>query len=772
MARGTVRAREVWMSPRIASPDRVAASDELIVHLFDGIVLTAAVDRVTSSVLGATSVRGRVVGTDYGYVLISSTDGQSMGSIDVPDRGLRYAIQYDSADRTHYLLDLTGAELDEIMPGPPVLPPPEAQVFQDPGEDPQAPPALGQGVNDPAVVDVMVVYTPAARDWAGGSAGIANVIAQAMERAQLANDNSQTLITKRLVHSAEVSYTESGDSSMDLSRLRNPSDGHMDEVHTWRDQYGADLVALFTRVDDTGGIGYLLNDKNGLPSYGFSITRVQQASWTYTHVHEMGHNMGCHHHKQQNTQPGPTVWGNWTENTWSAGWRWVGNDDVRYCSIMTYENGAYFPDGQTHSRVAHFACPNIQYQGVPTGHAADGDNARTLREIKHVVAAYRAATTLDFVISGHVTNAAGVGIGDVTMQGLPGNPTTASSGFYSAEVGYGWSGTVTPQTTGWAFDPPSRQYVSVSGDLDDQDYAGYPVDMAVATYSGGDISTDIGFQSLPGASGCPGTLTVTIPVGAAITGVDVAYAMTARNVGWMSEQRSWLRCVSPGGMGESQMALGTGSAEGTYSYLRTGLDIANGVAAGGDIVFELHAGRTWGGSGCNTTYNKVDNNTWTVTVHYAPPSQRTLQVFSAFGNAAPAVGVHHYDDGATVTCSVVSPAAVSDSHSNVTAICTGWTGTGSVPESGGGTNTGPFTITADSTVAWQWLVTDIAASNQIVTGAATLEARDTITAGNGYTIEDSANVIFRVGPGGSISLGPLFEARTGSVFEALIDTAP
>ena len=210
-----------------------------------------------------------------------------------------------------------------------------------------------------------------------------------MEKAQLAHDNSQTLITKRLVHAAEVAYTESGDSGTDLTRLSRPSDGYMDEVHTWRDQYGADLVALFTRVEDTGGLGYLLSNKNGLPTHGFSITRVQQASWTYTHIHEMGHNMGCHHHKAQMTQPGPTVWSNWSANTWSAGWRWVGDNSVRYCSILTYENGQYFADGQTHTRVAQFTCPNILYQGVPTGHAADGDNARTLREIKHVVAAYR-----------------------------------------------------------------------------------------------------------------------------------------------------------------------------------------------------------------------------------------------------------------------------------------------------------------------------------------------------------------------------------------------
>ncbi|MBE0637825.1 MAG: PKD domain-containing protein [Bacteroidales bacterium] len=148
------------------------------------------------------------------------------------------------------------------------------------------------------------------------------------------------------------------------------------------------------------------------------------------------------------------------------------------------------------------------------------------------------------------------------------------------------------------------------------------------TYTAGDISTDYNFQSLPGSSSCPGSLTVTIPAGAEITSVDVSYQMTARNNGWKSEQRSQLRCVSPGGTSESVLFSGTGNSTGAQAYNRTGLTIANGVTGGGNIQFQLHAGRTWGGSGCNTTYNKVDNNTWTVTVNYLL-SQEPVADFSA-----------------------------------------------------------------------------------------------------------------------------------------------
>ena len=136
------------------------------------------------------------------------------------------------------------------------------------------------------------------------------------------------------------------------------------------------------------------------------------------------------------------------------------------------------------------------------------------------------------------------------------------------------------------------------------------------TYSTGDIQTDLNFQTLPGSSSCPGSLTVSIPLGAVILGVDVSYNMTARNNGWKSEQRSQLKCVSPGGLSEPELYSGSGNSTGTLSYNRNGLNIANGVEGGGDIHFQLHAGRTFGGSGCNTVYNKVDNNTWNITVYY------------------------------------------------------------------------------------------------------------------------------------------------------------
>src|SRR5690554_1378354 len=145
------------------------------------------------------------------------------------------------------------------------------------------------------------------------------------------------------------------------------------------------------------------------------------------------------------------------------------------------------------------------------------------------------------------------------------------------------------------------------------------------TYSLGDIPTS--HMAYDGACNGPGTtLTIELPAGGPweVTGFDVEYDMTAQNGAWMAEQRSLIHFQN-NNVEESAPTLGVGSAVGTYSYSRPGLDLANGYYSGGDdLIFEMRTWRTWstfGEEGCTTHNNKVDNNTWKITVHYqAAPS--------------------------------------------------------------------------------------------------------------------------------------------------------
>jgi subtilisin family serine protease/uncharacterized membrane protein len=141
-------------------------------------------------------------------------------------------------------------------------------------------------------------------------------------------------------------------------------------------------------------------------------------------------------------------------------------------------------------------------------------------------------------------------------------------------------------------------------------------------YSAGNIPSTYNQNPNPSSNALqPGILTVTIPEWAVITGVDVEYDIFSANGAHISEQRSILKCVTEGGTSEVTIASGpSGSTGGNVNYSRQGLDIANNVEGGGEITFELHVFRTWGGSGSNTFYAHVPNNSWKVTVHYQRPS--------------------------------------------------------------------------------------------------------------------------------------------------------
>jgi hypothetical protein len=380
----------------------VHVKDSIVLGLFPGRSFSAVVETKATDVNGTAALVAKLQDYDFAYGFISVSGEEYFVSVDIPELGEKYVTRVHPETRATFLVQLDLEGPDELAGGPPL-------TLRDEGNDSLNPvlpvgnsdlpmaaePPVGEPLNAPVRIDVMVVYTPAARAWADtNEGGINNTIAAAMSRANLASTNSDLGLTYNLVYSGEVSYTEA-DSSTDLTRLRGTTDGYMEEVHDLRNEHAADLVALLTFTQDTGGLGYLLQARYGRDDTGFSLTRVQQASWTYTLVHEIGHNMGAHHHKLQTEQPGPTEWSDWPENQWSAGWRWRGDDGKYYRDLMTY-SGSYFPDGAATIQIPYFSSPDIDYQGQPTGHTLDGDNARTLREVKQYLAYYRDATTLQY----------------------------------------------------------------------------------------------------------------------------------------------------------------------------------------------------------------------------------------------------------------------------------------------------------------------------------------------------------------------------------------
>lgn len=149
-----------------------------------------------------------------------------------------------------------------------------------------------------------------------------------------------------------------------------------------------------------------------------------------------------------------------------------------------------------------------------------------------------------------------------------------------------------------------------------------------ATYNAGDIGSDeSAYNAGTTCNGNNTPLVVNIPAGAIVTSVDVSYSMTAQGGGWMSEQRSQIFCQETGndeGGDITGASAGGTNNPGTINYNRTGLTLSNGTSATGVLTFEMRSYRTWvGTAGCNTTVQKVDNSTWSITVFYDLPIAQT-----------------------------------------------------------------------------------------------------------------------------------------------------
>ena len=392
------RARQISLNPAWMQSDAMLhVGDRIALKLFDDAVFTAEVMRVTAYPNGAVGLTAKLQDGARGTVYLSYSDGMLSASLEVIG-GADFAIVW--RDGKQYALEVDRAASDLLKDAPAMVPPSartaaSAPAVFDPGEPVALADTLGDQATNAVVVNVMIVYSQAAQSWAAGNGGINSVIASAMERANEAHGNSDTRVVLNLVHSEQVTYTESGSVSTDLTRLRQTSDGFMDGVHALRDQYGADLICLLLDIDDTGGLGYTLTTETGDREYGFCLARVQQTSWSYTVVHEWGHNMGCSHSKTQVDSP----WEPEDLYSYSAGWQW---DDTLaqstwpytqrgYCTIMTYEDFDAV-SGQDYERVPYFSNPSINYIGASTnatGNAADGDNARTIRNTRYAIADYR-----------------------------------------------------------------------------------------------------------------------------------------------------------------------------------------------------------------------------------------------------------------------------------------------------------------------------------------------------------------------------------------------
>jgi hypothetical protein len=148
-------------------------------------------------------------------------------------------------------------------------------------------------------------------------------------------------------------------------------------VHSLRNQYGADQVALVTAESNYCGIAYVMNSLGSwFAPYAFAVVHDDSkynCLGNNTLAHELGHNQGNMHDPDNSSYAGVYPY--------SYGYRICGV----FHDVMSYACNS--------PRIPYFSNPNVYYNGQPTGVANYQDTARSMNGSSATVASFRASAT-------------------------------------------------------------------------------------------------------------------------------------------------------------------------------------------------------------------------------------------------------------------------------------------------------------------------------------------------------------------------------------------
>ncbi len=363
-----IRSRNIVVDNSVLKDSRI---NLVTLPLFDE--KTIQISRLSASAESANVFIWKGVYTDKGYPgsAIFVTVGQAViGNIITPE-GKMFQIRY-LGNGIHSLREIDQSKFPDEAEG--IFP----EIKKTADGIPEAP--MDTCTTDaPGTVDMLVVYNQTARAAAGGTDAMIATVYLAVEETNQSYINSAVTHRVRLVHVAEVNYTETGNFSTDLTRLQNGADTYVDQVQVLRNTYGADAVSMIVETGNACGIGYLMTTlSNTFEPFAYNVVMRSCATGYYSFAHELGHNMSTHHDP---ANAGPSLYpyarGHYnTAPTFPASpWR----------TIMSYQTVP------ATTRVQYWSNPNINYPigGDPMGIVAARDNALALNNTSATVANFR-----------------------------------------------------------------------------------------------------------------------------------------------------------------------------------------------------------------------------------------------------------------------------------------------------------------------------------------------------------------------------------------------
>ncbi|MEW6509285.1 MAG: reprolysin-like metallopeptidase [Bacteroidota bacterium] len=199
-----------------------------------------------------------------------------------------------------------------------------------------------------ATIKVFVAYTPAV---AQNYSPISTFIDQCENITNDAFGNSLVSSSIDIVGYQQLIYTESGDDYTDITRFMTKNDSYLDEIHSLRNQYDADVCVLLVNTLNSNG-SVPGEEAIGAQRYNaFFVVKASSAVSYYSFPHELGHLLGCRHDSDTGTEPYYNA----------HGYNWHGKLPYSptsrfYKTIMSVEEEAKY------KRVQYFSNPNVYDQ--------------------------------------------------------------------------------------------------------------------------------------------------------------------------------------------------------------------------------------------------------------------------------------------------------------------------------------------------------------------------------------------------------------------------
>ncbi len=334
----------------------------LAITLFDDLDIEVKLEAVVDEAPTA-AWRGHIVGDPSGTFTLVQRDGVFAGTIVTNGRLFQIVPTPDATILREIDTTQLGGCDEVIAPVEPTSPEPLAPLTAD---------------DDGSLVDVMVLYTD---DVVGayGASGAQALVNLAITETNTAYEDSGVDHRLRLVHAEAVEADEFNTPGSLLWSLTNTWDGWLDQIHSMRNTYGADVVVLIVQNYGPCGSAYRMSSlSTGFASSAFSIVRASCATGYYTFGHEIGHNMSCtHDHDNSSSSLYPFGFGHRFGNN-------------AYRTVMAYSPG---------TRILRFSNPDRTYAGydtgVPVGQSRQAHNALAMNLTSPTVALFRASTFTD-----------------------------------------------------------------------------------------------------------------------------------------------------------------------------------------------------------------------------------------------------------------------------------------------------------------------------------------------------------------------------------------